>query len=141
MASSSIALRFSCVVLMCMMVYAPVADAAVSCGQVQSNLLPCFPYLRNSGNGAVPPACCGGIVAVNNAAKTTPDRQTVCDCLKKAASAFSTVNPNVIAGLPAKCKVNVPYKISASTNCKTTMMEKQYFNRGIVDTHVDVVAS
>ncbi|GLT78001.1 hypothetical protein SLA2020_495520 [Shorea laevis] len=120
MASSSFVLGLTYVVLMCMMVYAPlVADAAMSCGQVQTSLVPCIPYISNNGAGGVPPGCCSGIVAVNNAAKTTPDRRSICDCLKKAASAFTAVNPNVISGLPAKCNVNIPYKISTSTNCKT----------------------
>ncbi|XP_059463670.1 non-specific lipid-transfer protein 1-like [Corylus avellana] len=117
--ASSFVVRLTCVVLVCMMVYAPLADAAISCGQVQSSLLPCITYVRNNGQGAPPPSCCSGIVAVNNGAKTTTDRQTVCDCLKKAASALSGVNPNIIAGLPGKCNVNIPYKISTSTNCKT----------------------
>ena len=117
--ASSIVLRLTCMVLISMMVCAPLAQAAVSCGQVQGNLVACITYLRNKGAGAVPPACCKGIASVNSLAKTTADRQAVCECLKKAAGAVSGVDPSIIAALPGKCNVSVPYKISTSTNCKT----------------------
>ncbi|XP_062166761.1 non-specific lipid-transfer protein 1-like [Alnus glutinosa] len=117
--STSVFRKLTCVLLICMMACAPLAQAAVSCGTVQSSLIPCLPYVRNNGAGAVPPACCQGIASVNNGAKTTPDRQAVCECLKKLSSLVSGANPAIIAGLPGKCKVNVPYKISTSTNCKT----------------------
>ncbi|XP_059463373.1 non-specific lipid-transfer protein 1-like [Corylus avellana] len=117
--ASSIVLRITCMVLISMMVSAPLAHAAISCGSVTGNLVACITYVRNPGSGPVPPACCKGISAINSAAKTTPDRQAVCECLKKAAGAVSSVNPAIIAGLPGKCGVNVPYKISTSTNCKT----------------------
>ena len=117
--ASSIVLRITCMVLISMMVCAPIAHAAISCGTVQGNLVACIPYVRNKGIGAVPGGCCKGIAAINAAAKTTPDRQAVCECLKKAAGAVAGVNPAIISGLPGKCGVNVPYKISTSTNCKT----------------------
>ncbi|KAE8099023.1 hypothetical protein FH972_017039 [Carpinus fangiana] len=117
--ASSIVLRITCMVLISMMVCAPLAHAAISCGTVQSSLAPCIPYVRNNGSGSVPPGCCKGIASVNAAAKTTADRQAVCECLKKAIGAIAGANPAVIAGLPGKCGVNVPYKISTSTNCKT----------------------
>ncbi|KAB1224631.1 Non-specific lipid-transfer protein [Morella rubra] len=92
-------------------------SAAVSCGQVASALAPCISYVTNG--GAVPPQCCSGIRTINNSAKTTPDRQAVCKCLKSTAGSISGLKPGLVAGLPAKCGVNVPFKISTSTNCAT----------------------
>nr|P81651.2 RecName: Full=Non-specific lipid-transfer protein 1; Short=LTP 1; AltName: Full=Major allergen Pru ar 3; AltName: Allergen=Pur ar 3 [Prunus armeniaca] len=89
----------------------------ITCGQVSSSLAPCIGYVR--GGGAVPPACCNGIRNVNNLARTTPDRRTACNCLKQLSGSISGVNPNNAAALPGKCGVNIPYKISASTNCAT----------------------
>ncbi|KAJ4827105.1 hypothetical protein Tsubulata_002440 [Turnera subulata] len=116
--SSSMALKLACLVLMCMVAGAPLVQAAIGCGQVASNLGACIPYAR-SGTGAPPAACCSGIRALNSAAKTTPDRQQVCNCLKGLAGRAAGVNYNVVAGIPGKCGVSIPYKISPSTDCKT----------------------
>ncbi|KAK1561835.1 hypothetical protein Q3G72_001577 [Acer saccharum] len=117
MASSAMAFKLAaCVVLMCMVMGAPIAQAAITCGQVTSSIAPCIPYLR-SGTGAVPPACCSGVKTLAGAATTTPDRQAACKCLKSAASSISGLNSNAAAGLPGKCGVSIPYKISTSTNC------------------------
>ncbi|KAL7616725.1 non-specific lipid-transfer protein [Lactuca sativa] len=103
-----------CVVVTCMVVAAPYAEA-ITCGQVVSSLTPCIGYLTNG--GAVPPACCSGVKAVNSAAKTTPDRQTACGCIKSASASMSNINAGNAASLPNKCGVNIPYKISPSTDC------------------------
>lgn len=112
--ASSVVLKVVSIVLMCMMVGAPVAQA-ITCGQVSSSVAPCIGYVRTG--GVVPPGCCGGIKSLNSAAKTTADRQTTCNCLKSAAGSIPGIKPNLVAGLPAKCGVNIPYKISTSTNC------------------------
>ncbi|KAI3511553.1 hypothetical protein L1887_18708 [Cichorium endivia] len=103
-----------CVVLACMVVAAPYAEA-ISCGQVFSSLGPCLGYLTNG--GAVPQGCCSGVAALNNAATSTPDRQTACGCLKSAYAANSGIKPSNAASLPSKCGVNIPYKISPDTDC------------------------
>ncbi|KAF7145301.1 hypothetical protein RHSIM_Rhsim04G0122300 [Rhododendron simsii] len=89
-------------VLMCMVVAAPHAEAAITCGQVVSSLSPCIAYLKSSG-GAVPAPCCNGVKSLNNAAKTTPDRQTACKCIKSAAGGISGINYGLASSLPAKC--------------------------------------
>ncbi|KAI8557066.1 hypothetical protein RHMOL_Rhmol05G0305500 [Rhododendron molle] len=104
------------VVLMCMVVAAPQAEAAISCGQVVSSLTPCLSYLKGSG-GAVPAACCNGVTSLRNAAKTTPDRQTVCNCLKSAATGISGLNLGLASSLPGKCGLLLPIKIGPSIDC------------------------
>ncbi|KAF1868112.1 hypothetical protein Lal_00018628 [Lupinus albus] len=102
-------------VLMCMAVAnAPFAEA-ITCGQVTVNLAQCLNYLR--GGGPVPPACCNGIKNILNLARTTPDRRAACNCLKTAAANTPGLNPSNAESLPGKCGVNIPYKISTSTNC------------------------
>ena len=101
-------------VLACMVVVAPCAEA-ITCGQVVSSLTSCFGY-RTKG-GPVPPACCAGVKGLNNAAKSTPDRQTACGCLKGVYASNSGINLSNAASLPGKCGVNIPYKISPSTDC------------------------
>lgn len=114
MASSGM-VKVACVVLMCMVVSAPSAQAAISCGTVVSNLAPCLSYLRNG--GAVPAQCCNGVKSLFNAANTTPDRQQACKCMKSTAGTVSGIDLNNASTLPSKCGVNIPYKISPNTDC------------------------
>lgn len=113
------ALKMVSVLVLCMLVAAPMATQAITCGQVASSLAPCINYLKGPGGQAPPAACCNGVKAINNAAKTTPDRQTACNCLKSAARGVSGLNPSTAESLPSKCGVSIPYKISLSTNCAT----------------------
>ncbi|OWM67056.1 hypothetical protein CDL15_Pgr000508 [Punica granatum] len=101
---------------LCMVVAASVVESAVTCGQVTSSLTPCIPYAR--GVVAAPSAaCCSGVRSLNNAAKTTPDRQTACNCLKVIARSITGINYGRVGALPGKCGVSIPYKISPSTDC------------------------
>ncbi|KAM3308642.1 hypothetical protein P3S67_010386 [Capsicum chacoense] len=105
--------KIACVVLLCMAVVAPHAEA-LNCGQVQSSMAPCVPYL--TGRGPLG-SCCGGVKGLLDAAKTPADRKTVCACLKSAAASISGINVGKAAGLPNMCRVNIPYQISPSTDC------------------------
>ncbi|XP_050383563.1 non-specific lipid-transfer protein 1-like [Argentina anserina] len=111
---ASAVMKLTLVALMCIVVAVPVAQA-ITCGQVTSNVAPCFSYVKSG--GAVPAACCNGVRKLNSMAKTTADRKATCNCLKNAAGSIKGLNPSLAAGLPGKCGVNVPYKISTSTNC------------------------
>ncbi|XP_059668134.1 non-specific lipid-transfer protein 1-like [Cornus florida] len=116
MASSAIMLKVACVVvLMCMVVTAPQAEAAVTCGMVVTSLTPCLGYLRSG--GPVPAPCCSGIKSLYSAASTPTDRQTACRCMKSAATSVPGISMANASGLPGKCGVNIPYKFSPSTDC------------------------
>ncbi|XP_057789448.1 non-specific lipid-transfer protein 2-like [Salvia miltiorrhiza] len=93
---------------------APPAEAAIGCGTVISYLSPCLPYVTNRGPLA---GCCGGVKGLFNVAKSTPDLQAVCRCLKSLGGSYNGVNLGKAAGLPQQCGVNIPYKISPSTDC------------------------
>ncbi|KAJ9543336.1 hypothetical protein OSB04_023043 [Centaurea solstitialis] len=97
-----------------MVVVAPYADA-ITCGQVTSSVVPCFGYL--SKGGPMPPACCRGVVGLNNAAKTTADRQTVCRCVKGIFVSTPGINLGNAASIPSKCGVNIPFKIEPTVDC------------------------
>ena len=113
---ASLKVAFLAAVLCMVVVSAPMAHA-ITCGQVTSSLASCIGYLQKG--GSPPPGCCSGVKSLNAAAKTTPDRQQACNCLKQAAGAISGYNDNNAASLPGKCGVSIPYKISTSTNCAT----------------------
>ncbi|XVF29704.1 hypothetical protein REPUB_Repub15cG0145200 [Reevesia pubescens] len=109
------ALKLVCAIVLCMLVVEPMATRAISCGDVAKQIRGCIQYLRNG--GALPSSCCNGVRAVNNQARTTSDRRTVCRCLQNAARSISGLRPNLALGLPGKCGVRIPYRISTSTNC------------------------
>ncbi|OAY44687.1 non-specific lipid-transfer protein P5 [Manihot esculenta] len=122
MANSRVLKYLAWLVLVSLVVGAPkVSRAAVTCEQVVTNLYPCINYVLRGGQ--VPGQCCTGIKNLFSAAQNTPDRRTVCKCMKSAISssgvAYNSYNIGLAAGLPAKCHVNVPYKIDPSTNCDT----------------------
>ncbi|GAA0153889.1 hypothetical protein LIER_12019 [Lithospermum erythrorhizon] len=98
----------------CMVVLVQNSEA-ISCGQVQSNLISCFNYLRNG--GPIPLNCCIGVRSLNAAATTTADRQTVCRCALSIVKAIPGISNANLSALPGKCRVNLPYKISTSINC------------------------
>ncbi|CAH8265201.1 unnamed protein product [Arabidopsis lyrata] len=112
-------MKLACLVLACMIVAGPMtANAALSCGTVNSNLAGCIGYLTQG--AALTQGCCNGVTNLRNMARTTPDRQQACRCLQSAARAVGPgLNTGRAAGLPSACKVNIPYKISTSTNCNT----------------------
>ncbi|KAG6433697.1 hypothetical protein SASPL_105312 [Salvia splendens] len=114
MASMTKALCVALVAAVLVASAAPAAEAALGCGQVISYLRSCLPYVTNRGPLG---GCCGGVKSLYSAAKTTPDRQATCTCLKSLAGSYSGVNLNKAAGLPKQCGVNIPYKISPSTDC------------------------
>lgn len=119
MASSMVLkVAFMCVVMWLAISAPQEAEGAITCGSVTATLAPCITYLQKPG-ATVPPACCTGVKNLNNQAKTTPDRQAACECIKKTVKSISNLNLPTLAALPGKCGVNLPYKISPSIDCKT----------------------
>ncbi|TMW82907.1 hypothetical protein EJD97_003962 [Solanum chilense] len=105
--------KIACFIVLCMIVVAPHGEA-LSCGQVTSGLAPCLPYLQGKGPLG---GCCSGVKGLLGAAKTPADRKAACTCLKSAASAIKGIDVGKAAGIPSACGVNIPYKISPSTDC------------------------
>eukprot|EP01018_Ginkgo_biloba_P035304 Gb_19512 [translate_table: standard] len=98
-----------------MMILMMGADADFQCGTVTDNLSPCLPFL--TGKAAQPtPGCCRGIRNLNAAARTTPDRQAACNCIKSSAHSFG-IDVDKGGKLPGLCHVNVGVPISASVDC------------------------
>ncbi|CAA6669253.1 unnamed protein product [Spirodela intermedia] len=122
MASKGIRILLAAVVV-CLLVAAPCVNAAITCGRVASLLGPCNPYLR----GTVPspsPACCAGVRTLKSLANTKPDRQAVCNCLKRLAAG---VNIARARALPGRCGVSIPYTISPTINCATYVILHPFY--------------
>ncbi|KAJ3704508.1 hypothetical protein LUZ61_008213 [Rhynchospora tenuis] len=92
------------------------AESAITCGQAATSIAPCLGFAK-TGKGSPPASCCSGVKSLNALAKSTADRQDVCNCLKKAAGSVSGLNPAAAASIPGKCGVNIPYAISTSIDC------------------------
>ncbi|CAA7389266.1 unnamed protein product [Spirodela intermedia] len=97
------------------LVVAPVAESAISCDVVYSNLNPCLNYVLFG--GMPPPQCCQGARNLLAAARTPADRQSICRCLKNASQGATGPISDNAATLPMKCNMNIPYRISPSTDC------------------------
>ncbi|CAH9102278.1 unnamed protein product [Cuscuta europaea] len=107
--------KYFCVAVLCMVVLgAPHAVTAITCGQVSTNMAPCLNYLKGTG---LIGTCCGGVKNLVSLATTPADRQQACTCLKTLAGSVKGLNLDTAAGLPGKCGVSIPYKISTSTDC------------------------
>ncbi|XAR55739.1 hypothetical protein NMG60_11035927 [Bertholletia excelsa] len=110
------AVKIAYLALFMILVAATASEAAIGCGEVIGKLAPCLPYITGPAK-VVPPGCCSGVRALNTQAKTTADRQAVCKCLKSAASSVPASGLGKAAGIPGKCGVSLPYKISPSIDC------------------------
>ncbi|KAF9684852.1 hypothetical protein SADUNF_Sadunf04G0161600 [Salix dunnii] len=110
--------------LLCMVVTAPMLniEASIPCHTVTVDLASCLGYLRN---GVRVPSrnssCCKGVQNVKNAARTSKDRRETCVCLKRAAGQYGIVDYKFAAALPRHCGVKIPYHISPSINCKSSI--------------------
>lgn len=87
---------------------------AVSCGELQSNLMPCMSYL--TGGGEPSESCCNGVRSAMGSLQSQPDRQMACNCMKSAASSFN-VPADTASNLPGKCGVSVGVAISPNVDC------------------------
>ncbi|XP_062181021.1 non-specific lipid-transfer protein 1-like [Phragmites australis] len=94
----------------------PRAGAAVSCSTVYNTLMPCLGYVQNG--GTVARACCAGIQRLVSGGRSRDDRRAICTCLKNvAAGAAGGPYISRAAGLPGRCGVPLPYKLSPNMNC------------------------
>ncbi|KAG0468038.1 hypothetical protein HPP92_017366 [Vanilla planifolia] len=125
MASRATAAVVVVVAAMMAAVMLPSGEAALTCTQVYQEVMPCLTYIQQTGDAPPPSSCCSGISALLALAKTTADRRMACSCLKTAASGLSSAAVEKAGTLGQKCHVNIPYKISPSTDCNTTTFRRR----------------
>ncbi|KAE8714449.1 Non-specific lipid-transfer protein isoform 1 [Hibiscus syriacus] len=91
--------------------------ATITCSDVVGNLMPCLSYISNG--GPISSACCSGVKTLYGEAQNPGDRQSVCKCIKSAVNGigYSNINYDLVAGIPEKCGLDIPYKICPSTDC------------------------
>ncbi|OMO89082.1 Plant lipid transfer protein/Par allergen [Corchorus olitorius] len=100
------------------------ATAALTCDDVEREVSPCVTHVNSMGKKAEV-ECCKGARTLNKMAQTPADHREACKCIKnilhrmRESEEGLTGEMESFAGtLPGKCgAINVPYKISLSTNC------------------------
>ncbi|KAM0941169.1 putative plant non-specific lipid-transfer protein/Par allergen [Dioscorea sansibarensis] len=115
MAGMKVSVCMVALMVVCMAAGWPKGEGSVTCGSVVSCLAPCMSYAR--GSGPLTQSCCAGVKKLNDLAGTTADRKAACTCLKTIGAGLKNANWGAIEKVPAQCRVNVPYKISPSTDC------------------------
>ncbi|KAL5580529.1 hypothetical protein UlMin_012971 [Ulmus minor] len=103
------------VVLVCLLVVAPGAEAAVTCEQVTNWLTPCISY--GVFGGTVLPACCEGIKELNNSYQTKEDIRESCSCIQDGAARIPGIDYDRINQIPGLCGTTCPFKVYPSTDC------------------------
>ncbi|CAI0459060.1 unnamed protein product [Linum tenue] len=92
-------------------------EGIISCGQVDSYLIPCVPYLT-TGAGDPAPKCCDGVRSLKANTATADDRRAACGCVKAAAGRYP-VKDDAASSLPTKCGVDIGIPISKAIDCQT----------------------
>lgn len=116
--ASSVVLKLTCLVLVCMMVSAAKAKTYLPCNEVVVNSLrPCV--IDIAYGESVSDTCCGGIKSLQHLAKTRAERTSICTCLEQFLDGYPYTDDHVRLGaaLPQKCGVNLPYMISPTMDC------------------------
>ncbi|KAJ4751053.1 Non-specific lipid-transfer protein [Rhynchospora pubera] len=89
-------------------------SAGVTCPDVYNDLMPCLGYVQG---GDLTASCCDGVRSLISAASTKSDRQTACRCIKSVASSAGGSYTSRAMGIPAQCKIPMPYKMNPNTDC------------------------
>lgn len=97
-------------------------EAAVSCSQVHSYLVPCISYLTN-GSDYPTDRCCSGLRNLQAMAKTSADRRATCYCLKQNASQYPNIKDDTASELLAICGIETRFPISRDVDCNEWVLD------------------
>ncbi|MFS7948150.1 putative plant lipid transfer protein/Par allergen [Helianthus anomalus] len=98
-------------------------NEAITCEDVDHLLAPCLSYLKTGGTPI--PDCCNGLTALQAKVSTRSDRQSACNCAKKAAIEYQ-VREDTAKALPDKCGITISVPISATVDCSTVQLYASY---------------
>ncbi|THG18467.1 hypothetical protein TEA_013759 [Camellia sinensis var. sinensis] len=98
-----------CVLGLVMVVLAAIAssmtiNAAITCQEAITKMLPCQQYLV--GNSGITVPCCQGVQALNQMVASITDRQTVCRCFKQVGPSLG-VKVDKAKQLPSLCEIDI----------------------------------
>jgi len=118
--------KVTCLAVICSVLCILLANASLTCDEVQQNLIPCLPYVSSPATSP-PEQCCNGVRTVNDNAQNKPDRQDVCRCLKSLMANVPGLNGTVASTLPSDCGVNFGCTISPNMDCDKYVSHHQPF--------------
>ncbi|CAJ2670775.1 unnamed protein product [Trifolium pratense] len=115
--ASSILIKVTYLTMICLVLSIPLADATVSCCNIETTLIPCIGYIRNPGPSVDAP-CCDAVKAVSDAAQTPIDRQDTCKCLMSLIKSPG-IEFQDVASIPDKCGHDPPFVLTPDLDCNT----------------------
>lgn len=94
------------------------SPVAPSCVEVTADVAPCLSFIESDSASQPSPACCSGAKRLSNQAKSTADRQGICQCIKSALAGAGSYDKNRIPLIPQKCGVSISLPpIDSKTDC------------------------
>ncbi|KAL8126856.1 hypothetical protein AgCh_013959 [Apium graveolens] len=91
---------------------------ALTCSSIGPSIVQCSPYARGA---FIRPSvgCCNAVRSIYAQARTTQDRRTLCNCLKRTASSVRGIQLSSIAAIPQRCGLRVSFPTNPNINCNT----------------------
>ncbi|CAJ2670777.1 unnamed protein product [Trifolium pratense] len=115
--ASSILIKVTYLTMICLVLSIPLANATVSCCNIETTLIPCIGYIRNPGPSVHAP-CCDAVKAVSDAAQTPIDRQDTCKCLMSLIKSPG-IEFQDVASIPDKCGLDPSFVLTPDLDCNT----------------------
>ncbi|KAG8385171.1 hypothetical protein BUALT_Bualt03G0014200 [Buddleja alternifolia] len=107
---------FSLLVVLCVVYFAQLSNAAIQCGTVDMKAASCI----NFATGKAPkplPACCAGLQQLAQSVKSLDDKKAICRCLKAGVKNFAGVQDRFLSRIPNMCQIKVGFPVSMNTDC------------------------
>ncbi|OAY58550.1 non-specific lipid-transfer protein B [Manihot esculenta] len=96
----------------------PGESLKLSCGQVNSLMSGCIPFL--TGSTTTPSdVCCSGARNLEGLTQSVSDKRAACECLKTAANSMPNLKDQAAASLPTQCGIVMNIPISRNINCNS----------------------
>jgi len=102
----------------------PLANAVITCPDMDITLMACLSYVAYP-TPSPPQPCCAAVLDVTAQAITREDRQAVCSCLKGLMSGIPGLDLISLAALPSVCSANIGYTISPDMDCSKYISHHQ----------------
>ncbi|GAB2223995.1 hypothetical protein Drorol1_Dr00004740 [Drosera rotundifolia] len=111
MASHGLLIKLVCALVVVMVAVTPTAQAALECGEVQSDLSGCFAWLSKI-DSVVKPNCCDGVKRLDNKVKgNVDDTKKACKCLRQYYQ-DALLYTERADQIPKKCNCTLSYEIN-----------------------------
>lgn len=108
-------LQVIAVVFISLVVNSP-GGKALTCTEVDTDLLPCLSYVTGTSK-SVSQMCCNGLKNLVALGKTKADREAACECMNSLTAKASDEEVARAAAVPGICGVSVPFNVARNADC------------------------